>query len=193
MVAWMFEIGQMTTHQFAQKASDAGYAWAALELDDYNNEARWGDFAWECRQKGLMPGVWVTEGAAINRTPADAELAIAECEGPGDYDGIIAAIDAGTLPSCPLAICTNFSTPLTTVGQLHPDKAKPLIDAGFSCLTEAYIGDNQFATPDVLDYTARRLGWSGSQPVFGVYNAPPSAYAEWYDWPGADYLGEYVL
>lgn len=190
----MFEIGQFTTHQFAQKASDAGYAWAALELDDYNNAPRWPDFAWECRQKGVMPGIWVTEGAKISTTPADADFAIAELEGPGDYDGIIAAIDGGTLPTCSLAVCTNFNVPLTNPqGVPQPDKAKPLIDAGFSCLTEAYLGDNPEATPDRLDFTARQLGWPGSQAVAGVYNVPPSAYAEWVDWPLVHYLGENVL
>ena len=194
LVAWMFENGQFTTHQFAQKASTAGYAWAALELDDYNNAPRWPDFSWECRQKGVIPGIWVTEGAAINRTPADAEFAIAELEGPGDYDGIIAAIDGKTLPSCSLAVITNFNVPLVSQqGVPQPDKAKPLIDAGFTCITEAYLGDNPQATPDALDRAARVLGWGTSQPCFGVYNSPPSAYAKWYDWPGCDYLGEYVL
>lgn len=194
MVAWMFENGQMTTHQFAQRASTAGYVWAALELDDYNNAARWGDFAIECRAKGIKPGIWVTEGAAINQTPTDADFAIAECEGPGDYDGIIAAIDTNTLPKCSLAIVTNFNIPLTNAqGVPQSDMAKPLIDANFTCLTECYLGDNPEATPDALDATARRLGWAGSQPVFGVYNKPPSAYAQWALWPGADYLGENVL
>jgi len=194
MVAWMFENGQFTTHQFAQRAATAGYVWAALELDDYNNAPRWGDFAIECRQKGIKPGVWVTEGAKISTTPADAELAIAELEGPGDYDGIITAIDGGTLPSCPLAVCTNFNVPLTNPqGVPQPDKAKPLIDAGFTCLTECYLGDNPEATPERLDYTAKKLGWPATQAVFGVYNALPSRYAQWADWPGVDYLGEYVL
>lgn len=194
MVAWMFENGQFTTHQFAQKASDAGYVWAALELDDYNNAPRWPDFAIECRQKGVKPGVWVTEGANISTTPLDADFAIAELEGPGDYDGIIAAIDGGTLPKCSLAVVTNFNVPLTDPqGVPQPDKAKPLIDAGFSCLTECYLGDNPEATPDRLDFAARQLGWASSQPVFGVYNKPPSAYAQWANWPGADYLGENVL
>lgn len=59
--------------------------------------------------------------------------------------------------------------------------------------TECYLGDNPNATPDRLNWTAQHLGWPTSQPVFGVYNAPPSTYAPWASWPGADYLAEYVL
>ena len=172
--------------------------WAALELDDAQtgeyNTLLWPDFAVECLAHGIKPGVWFTEGGNITRTPVDAHFSIAEVEGPGDYNGVVAAIDAGTLPDCPLAVVTNFNVPLTTpAGAPAPAAARPLIDAGFFCLTEAYLGDNPNATPDELDFKAKQLGWATSQPVFGVWNAPPSAYAQWADWPGADYLGEYVL
>lgn len=195
MVAWMFHNGQFTERQFAQRASVEGYAWAALEIDDpnYNNLPRWPDFKWECESHGILPGVWVTEGGNIYMTPADAPFAIAEVEGPGDYEGVVNVINgvgAGPLPTCSLAVCTNFNTPLTT-----PAAAAPLIDAGFSCLTEAYLNENLNATPDNLDLMARNLGWATSQPVFGVYDAtyPAPTYEQWHDWPGVDYLGEYVL
>lgn len=141
---------------------------------------------------GLIPGVWTTEGRNIQWAPSDARFLIAECEGPGDYEGIMEAIPH--LQPVPRAIVTNFNIPLRDAnGVPQPQAAKPLLDAGFSCLTEAYLGDNPNATPDRLDFTAQRLGWATSQPVFGVYNAPPSTYAPWADWPGADYLAEYVL
>lgn len=198
MIAWGLANGQFTPAQLAQRASAAGYEWIALELDDEEtgpyNRAIWPQFVAECEERGVLHGCWFTEGGNIRQTPGDAKLAIAEMEGPGDYSGVISAINDDALPSCPLAICTNFNVPLTSPsGAPQPGAAAPLIDAGFTCLTEAYLGDNPNATPDRLDWTASRLGWPGTQAVAGVYNAPPSAYAQWADWPLADYLGEYVL
>lgn len=136
----------------------------------------------------------MTEGAHINLTPADAGFAIAEVEGPGDYEGVMNAITAGTLPSCPKAIITNFNIPIVQGGAPVPSAAKPLIDAGFLCLTEAYMGDNPNATPDNLDRLARGCGWKSSQPVFGVYNEPLITYSPWMGWPGwSAYLAEYLL
>lgn len=137
-----------------------------------------------CNAHGLIPGVWVTDGWNLPMTPDDAQFVIAELESAGDYDGI----RGNPPPSIPHAVCTNFS-PFWDSGR----DPKPLIEAGWVCQTEAYLGDNPNATPDRLHFTARQFGWPSSQPVFGVYNAPLSAYEEWMDWPGADYLLEYVL
>lgn len=190
----MFETAQMTPPEFARKAREAGYAWAALELDDYANALRWDVFKSACHVEGLKAGAWFTEGGNIVDTPPDAEFAISELEGPGDYAGILDAIRGERLPDCPLAVATNFNIPLTDPnGVPQPGAAAPLIEAGFACLTECYLGDNPNATPDELDFMGRRLGWASTQPIFGVYNAPPERYAEWQDWPGVDYLGEYVL
>lgn len=137
--------------------------------------------------------MWTTEGRNIQWAPSDARFLIAECEGPGDYEGILEAIPH-LQPSVPRAIITNFNVPLTDAnGVPQPSAAAPLIEAGFACLTECYLGDNPNATPDRLHFRATSLGWSTSQPVAGVYNAPPSVYEQWADWPMADYLGEYVL
>ena len=198
MFAWAFHNGQFSFTQAAGKCKAAGYEWAVLELDDETtgayNRAHWPDFKAAFQGLDMKAGTWVTEGGNMGMTPPDADLAIAECEGPGDYTGILTAEAAGSVPKVPKAICTNFNVPLTTPAGA-PDRAaaKPLIDAGYFCLTEAYMGDNPAATPDNLNLMAQKLGWPRSQPVFGVYNAPPSTYAPWAAWPGADYLGEYVL
>jgi hypothetical protein len=177
-----------------------GYKWAALELDDYGNSQIWGPFRLSCQAAGIMAGIWVTEGAHINTTPADAQFAIAECEGPGDYDGIMAAISAGQLPSCPKAIVTNFNHPLYSDGTPAGDgaaiaAAAPLINAGFACLTEAYMGDNPNADPNGLDSYGRFLKWPATSPVFGVYNEPMTTYDPYKNtFPGwSVYLAEYVL
>lgn len=200
-LAWMFDAGPNSNHsqqlsptQFAQRAKAKGYEWAALEYDDpnFSPETWYPPFRDACIAVGLLPGVWFTTGGEIYRTPADAKFAIAEVEGPGDLEGltnVIKGVGAGPLPSCPLAIVTNFST-------LTRENCKPLIDAGFSCLPEAYMNESANMTPDRVDYTARNLGWPTSQPVAGVYPVggnPAPSYDQWADWPLADYLGEYVI
>lgn len=143
---------------------------------------------------GSKAGPWWTEGAQIMNTPGDADFAIAELEGQGDYDGIINAINAGTLPTCRKAVVTNFNVPLTDAnGVPQPQSAAPLIAAGFECLTEAYMNENPNATPNNLDLMAKQLGWPRSQPVFGVYSGPISLYDPWRDWPGYSmYSAEYL-
>ena len=140
----------------------------------------------------MNPGVWFTEGAHITQTPPDAGFAIAELEGPGDYDGIIAGI--GHLPSCPKAVVTNFNTPLYGGTAEAQQAAAPLISAGFTCMTEAYMGDNPNATPSNLDSYGRFLGWPTTQPVFGVYNKPLAEYSPYMNFPGwSAYLSEYLI
>ena len=186
----------MTPVQFAQKAKQAGYAWAALEHDDYNNSERWGPFQHACRAEGVFPGVWFTEGGAITQTPSDSHFAIAELEGQGDYDGIINAINANALPACPKAVLTNFNVPLTdSNGLAQPGAAAPLINAGFACLTESYVNENPNATPDNMNVMALNCGWPKSQPVFGVYpvGGQVPSYAQWMGWSGwSAYLAEYL-
>lgn len=148
-----------------------------------------------CLDQGIVPGVWFTHGGNIDYTPADAAFAIAEHEGYSDHDGLMLAIRAEAIPNCPRAIVTNFAGLVDPAsGMDDPARAKPIIDAGFECLTEAYLGDNPNATPDRLDYRAARLGWRRSAPVFGVWNAPMRSYERWLEWPGwSVYLAEHVL
>jgi hypothetical protein len=156
----------------------------ALEIDDYGNQARWPAFRDGCTAHGLIAGVWVTDGWNLHMTPSDAAFVVCEVESAGDYDGLVAS----ATPSIPHAIVTNFS-PFWDSGR---DPA-PIIQAGWYCQTEAYLGDNQNATPDNLHTAAKNFGWTSSQPAFGVYNAPLAVYQPWMDWPGWDYLAEYTL
>lgn len=90
---------------------------------------------------------------------------------------------------------TNFNTPLYGGTPQAQEAAKPLIEAGFACLTEAYMGDNPNATPTNLDNYGRFLGWSSTSPVFGVYNAPLTSYTPYMaQFPGwSAYLSEYLF
>lgn len=193
----MFENGtgsqQLSPIEFARRASAHGYEWAALEYDDptFQPEVWYPQFHDACVSHGIIPGVWFTTGGELYKTPADAQFAIAEIEGPGDYEGIVNVITGqggGPLPLCSLATITNFST-------LTRESSKVLIDAGFTCMPEAYMGNNPNQNPDAMDRTARYLGWPTSQPVAGVYpvNGATPDYSQWSDWPLADYLLENVL
>jgi hypothetical protein len=193
-----FTGGSYSVATAAARAKAKGYYWAALHLDGGDtqqyNLSIWDEFVLQWNLLEMKAGPWYTEGGNLYQTPPNSDFAIAEIEGPGDYEGVVNIINgvgAGPLPKCPLAIVTNFNTPLQS--RLA---AKPLIDAGFACLTEAYLNENPNATPDNLDNIAKNLGWPSSQPVFGVYpvgGQPVPSYAEWASWPGADYLGENVL
>lgn len=157
--------------EFAQKAYAHGYRAAAMEWDDFGNAARWPDFRDACFAHGIKAGLWFTAGDSIYETPADAGFAIAEHEGQGDYDGILSA--PVNLPSCPKGVLTNFGAPLGTASGYDREAAKPLIDAGFSCLTECYTGDNANLTKERLEFTATvQLGFPSAQAVYGIYNMP---------------------
>lgn len=165
----------------------------ALELDDYNNAARWEPFRSACHSFGLLAGCWFTDGQNMGLTPLDADFTIAEVESESDRQGAINA--APYLPDIPRAILTNF-TPMTDAqGVPVPENAAPLIAAGYECLTEAYMGVNPNASPERLDFRAtQQLGWHRSAPVFGVYDKDYDFYDQYRDqWPGwGDYTAEYV-
>lgn len=185
-----------------------GYEWAVLIVDDSTlmvpedpehsptigeyNLSIWGEYMAAFHAVGLLAGGWSTEGGSIWKVPSSADLAIAEIEGPGDYDGVIMVLDgtgAGPMPKCPIGIVTNFST-------ITRERAKPLIQAGITCLPEAYQNENPNQTPDNMYNIARNLGWSDAQPVAGVYpvgGVQPPPYPQANTWPLADYTVEYVI
>lgn len=114
---------------------------------------------------------------------------IGELESEGDYQGCVNAI--GRLPDIPKAVVTNFTPLATPQGTPIVDKGRVLVDAGFTCLTECYIGDAPSTTPPNQAHFASHFGWQAPQPVFGIYNKPLSAYADWMQGGWSTYLGEY--
>jgi hypothetical protein len=146
-----------------------------------------------CQSIGLKAGPWYTDGGNVSQTPTDADFTIAECESEGDRQGILNAIVPQGMRK---AIITNF-TPMTDgQGVPQPEKAAPLIAAGWECLTESYIGDSPGMNPVDMNFRAvNQLGWARSQPVFGVYNTPLSVYQQYISqFPAYGiYLAEYLL
>lgn len=180
--------------QFAEKAKTLGYRWATLELDDYGNDQRWGPFRHACHAEGILAGPWFT-GGNISATPADADFTIAEVE--SEDDRLNAINSAPSVSSVmPKAVITNF-TPMTDgQGVPQPEKAAPLIAAGYECLTESYMGDSPGMNPHDMNHRATvQLGWPRSQPVYGIWNKPFEDYAQFDStWPARSYyLAEYLL
>lgn len=159
-------------------------------MDDYGNAARWPEFRDTCFAHGIKAGVWFTDSWNLVNCPPDARFVVGELESEGDYTGCINAINR--LPAIPRAVITNFNPLSDASGAYLPDKAAPIINAGFRCLTEAYLGTSSNLTPDRLHFTAtQKLGWPDSQPVFGLFNSSLDMYSEWMQGGWSTYLGEY--
>jgi hypothetical protein len=62
-------------------------------------------------------------------------------------------------------VVTNFAPFVHTDGSLAPEKSKPLVDAGYACVTECFVTESPNSTPANTDFVARQLGWERSQPM----------------------------
>lgn len=79
-------------------------------------------------------------------------------------------------------VVTNFAPFVYHSGKPWPEKAKPLIDAGWHCLTECYLSESPSGTPERRDFYAKvNLGWPETQPVLGLYGGKTFA-----DYPTRD-------
>jgi hypothetical protein len=64
------------------------------------------------------------------------------------------------------AIVTNFAPFVKEDGSPWPEKAKPLVDARWACITENFVTETPTATPERTDfYAVRNLGWPTTQPM----------------------------
>lgn len=62
-------------------------------------------------------------------------------------------------------VVTNFAPFVKQDGSPWPEKARPLIDAGYACVTENFISESPNSTPDNTDHYAKQLGWPRTQPM----------------------------
>lgn len=62
-------------------------------------------------------------------------------------------------------IVTNFAPFVHHDGTLWPEKARPLIQAGYACVTENFITESPNSTPGNTDFLGRQLGWGRTQPM----------------------------
>ena len=118
----------------------------------------------------------------------DPDHCILQAEEPQDWENIVRWFRED-YPTMPAAVVTTFWGIGATASGYDPSIAKPVIDADFKCLTEAYVVSNPHSTPAELNYVAtQKLGWERSQPVIGVYsNYPAERYVTEHNlasWPG---------
>lgn len=166
----------------------------ALEYDDFGNWTRWASFVDAMRERDIVPGAWVTEGGKLSDIPSSADFLIAEIEGAGDFNGVVA--DIPLLDYRPRAIVTTYDGLLVKQADGTTDKdatearCKPLVDAGFYLQYEAYF----MSQPDNTD--ADHCGFPGERvvPVIGVgFNGKSLDQQQALQVPGFGlYLAEYL-
>lgn len=157
-----------------------------------------------CASQSLVFTIWLTrpfDPASVRQACLDSGAAGISLEGeiPGFVPEAVdwqACVDA--IADLPIykSVVTNFAPFVTSEGYPDPSKSKPLVDAGWACLTESYLGEAPNATPENLDFYARsHLGWTETQPVIGIYGGKTfddyptrNNYRNWSVWDAGEVL-----
>ena len=169
-----------------------------MHYNGSNNAARSAALKAAANEKGGKFTIWLTRDftaqearLAVENSQAEGFLAEAEIPselGDGepnpqaqDWVGLIAELEPLPIRK---GVVTNFAPFVhsrTDVpeederykGKPWPEKARPLVDAGWRCLTEAYdLSGDPAQWPARRAFYASHLGWTITQPVLGIY---PSA------------------
>lgn len=170
--------GRFTAEEFARKARDAGYRWVSFEWNDFGNEARGPAVKAACDTYGLVFTIWLkrpfTAAEALQAVvESQCEGFIAEAEIPAhrpeaqNWPELIHALSDVDIPK---AVATNFAAFVHEDGKPWPEKARPLIEDGWSCMTECYdLGGDPAQWPERRAFFATHLGWNDTQPILGAY------------------------
>ncbi len=71
----------------------------------------------------------------------------------------------------PKAVVSNFAPFVHHDGKPWPEKAKPLIDDGWSYISECFITETPTATPQRTDWYAKaQLNWPETQPMIEAWH-----------------------
>ena len=180
--------GTFTPNQLAARAKLKGYRWITLEWNQWGNSQRGAAMKLACDLAGLVFTIWFTRsGQAQNDmdfTPAEARKAIVEsgaagflgeAEVPPELSGGVPNPQEQNWPeliheleNLPIhkGVVTNMAPFVHNDGRPFPEKAKPLIDAGWACVTECFISESPNSTPANTNfYATRNLGWAETQPM----------------------------
>ena len=149
-----------------------------FEWNDYDNQTRGQQVRDACASANLVFTIWLTrpfDAASVRQACLESGAAGVSLEGeiPGYSDAAVdwqACVNAIADLNIHKSVVTNFAPFTTPDGLPDPAKARPLVEAGWACLTECYLPENQNLTPEAQDFYARaHLGWSETQPVLGLY------------------------
>lgn len=172
-----------------------------MQVDDPSIWA-FGYFTDACRQKGIKPGLWVSDSRQWASAPRGGDFLILEDEVPSDRQAILDNLDTILLQEEAIAIVGGnwcLTKPDGSV-DIPATRAqmKPIVDAGVAYLGEVYVRTDggqptgmtlaamQNIAINYMGFPAERV-----QPVFGMFGgATEAAYAEWRaaspatsDWP----------
>ena len=167
-------------HTVARMADEHGFGHVSVQWDYAPQRPLALRLRDELHSRGLTFGVWEAEPMPGTGEQAvlesGADHYIAQAETPRPWWAIVESFRRA-YPDLPAAVVTTFGGIGAVEGNGY-DKtvAKPVIDAGFGCLTEAYVNANPQATPDNLDWVAEtQLGWPYSQSTIGVWGGFPAS------------------
>jgi hypothetical protein len=183
-----------------------------LEYNDFDNASRAHEVRQAVQAQGDVFCIWMRRDGSPDFTPANARQACVESQAQGfaaeaEIPSVM-IVDDQVVPNpqatnwvelifqlqdLPISkgLLTNFAPFITYVkenGQWvsrpWPEKAKPLIDAGWRCMPEAYDmpGGDPSTWPGRRAFYASHLGWDVTQPGLGLYG-PPNAASSLDDYP----------
>lgn len=159
-----------------------------MEWNQWGNSQRGAAMKAACDAAGLVFTIWFTRsgqsGNDMEFTPAEVRKAVVESGAAGFLgEAEIPPEIGGGAPSpqeqnwpdlihelsdlvIAKGVVTNLAAFMHNDGTPYPEKAKPLIDAGWACVTENFISETPNATPARTDFYARvNLGWPETQPM----------------------------
>lgn len=186
-----------------------------MQYNDSNNASRTTAVRQACEGHAIIFTIWFTRpidpGVARQAcVESGAQGFLAEAEIPSEWVNpatgqVEPKPEAQNWPALihelsdlpiPKGVVTNFAPFVHANGLPYPEKARPLIDAGWFCLTECYLAENANSTPERTDFYAKaNLGWSETQPVLGIYGGKTlddyptrNNYRNWSVWDAASVL-----
>jgi hypothetical protein len=192
--------GRFTPAEFAQKVKAKGYKWVAYQWNDGTlgpiQQAECSKFRMASQAQGLIFTIWLTRpfDAAIARQAAvesQCQGIILEGEIPAhrpeavNWPEVIFTLQDLDIPK---AVVTNNAPFVHEDGTPWPEKAKPLVDAGWAYISECFLNEGS-ATPEAYDdYAKRVLGWPRTQPMTDILNYDLSAFQNWSHWDAGNVL-----
>jgi hypothetical protein len=154
-----------------------GYKWLCYQWNDgtwgAQQRANWPAFKAAAQGK-LVATIWLTrpfDGPMVRQAVVESGAAgvLLEGEIPPDKPESVNWPDViFNLQGLDVAkgVVTNFAPFVDSQsGALRPEIARPLVDAGYACVTENFISESPNSTPPATDFIAKQLGWPRSQPM----------------------------
>ncbi len=149
------------------------YQWNDVNLGPVQ-QAACTRFRQACQDEGLIFTVWLTRpfDAAFARQAAvesQCQGIILEGEVPAhrpeavNWPEVVFQLSGLNIKK---AVVSNFAPFVHEDGTPWPEKAKPLIDDGWSYISENFVSESPNSIPERTDFFAtRHLGWAETQPM----------------------------